>query len=406
MRTTERTSLFVVVGHGGALSAAASCSALWAPTRRRPQKYRGRIVLLAKSRSNKAKGAKRPPKASSSARALRRSDPDTEPPTEKSDQTNSDAGSSKVDKPPASMPFAGPIAPYLLRTTGATETREQVSSRDTELASTESLATRAETQETSVKPVARPHERRKGAAGATSSEPPNSNLSVPSDKKATKSSSRKGPNSNKTQARNPSAPKTEESSDERDESVQDPASVLELVRAFRKERQQDKDLNSNDSVVSSSRDMTREKLDTDLKRYRIKDVEETAENTYDPVAAILGKGQPSRRFFGTLLGPYLQNSHLVGLFTVLLCAFGYDAGNPLTNLSDDVRDKLRKGLLIVATINFVMALQAYFEARRRKQSTLFWFLKTMVLGGLALRELEENVPLPRKEIEQPSKNAK
>lgn len=61
--------------------------------------------------------------------------------------------------------------------------------------------------------------------------------------------------------------------------------------------------------------------------------------------------------------PYLQNSHLIGLLVILLCAYVYYPGFPLTELSDDTRNILQKGLLVTFTVNSVLCIQAYIDAK-------------------------------------------
>lgn len=46
---------------------------------------------------------------------------------------------------------------------------------------------------------------------------------------------------------------------------------------------------------------------------------------------------------------------------------------------------------IIYTINTVIAVQAYFQARRKNMSGIFWSVKTFLLGGIAMYELQ-NTP--------------
>jgi hypothetical protein len=398
--------LFIASSNGLLLKHLSQCHECNVLTRSRNRRPWAGVVLMAKSRSNKAKGSKRPAEGSKSKPSP--AQPAASSPEAAEEKPPSSGAKAASSRSP--LPFSGPIAPYLLRNLKTDETKaaEGATLSSPERAATESNTTSPDTKQESHEQVASSPERRADLSDSRASSPRNDTRAASTSKKAKKSSRTGASTLSNDSARDSIAPGTKETPKQvRASEDEDPASVMELVRAFRKERQTDDKVKVGSGPTSSSSKRDQPKSKVDLSRFRIKDIEEeTREHSYDPVAAVLGKGRPSRRFFGTLLGPYLQNSHIVGLVTVLLCTFGYDPGNPLTNLSEDIRDKLRKSLLIVGTINLVMALQAWNEARRREQSTWFWFLKTMALGGLALRELEENVPLPQKEKELNAKQTK
>uniref|UniRef100_A0A7S0ZF87 Uncharacterized protein n=1 Tax=Timspurckia oligopyrenoides TaxID=708627 RepID=A0A7S0ZF87_9RHOD len=128
---------------------------------------------------------------------------------------------------------------------------------------------------------------------------------------------------------------------------------------------------------------------------------EVAENeTYDLTAGILGSGRPSKS--GTYFLPYLQSGHLLGLFIVLIATFIYYPGFPLTQLSDATRDQLQKALFIVFSVNGVLAIASLGEAKIRNQPMSFWFLKTLLFGGLSLNELQTSV----KPVNENSKKSK
>mmetsp|Transcript_4902 Transcript_4902/g.21096 ORF Transcript_4902/g.21096 Transcript_4902/m.21096 type:complete len:150 (-) Transcript_4902:1508-1957(-) len=118
---------------------------------------------------------------------------------------------------------------------------------------------------------------------------------------------------------------------------------------------------------------------------------------YDLAASFLGRGSKSEEF-GYIL-PYLQTGHMVGLAVVLLTANIYYPGFPLTQLSEEVRDGLRKGLLLIYAFNAVLAVLTYFECQKRRQPWTFWVPKVLLLGGLAFNELRDNIPLAAEERE-------
>jgi hypothetical protein len=97
---------------------------------------------------------------------------------------------------------------------------------------------------------------------------------------------------------------------------------------------------------------------------------------------------------GSILGipiPFLQSGHLVVAFLSLLSAAVYDPGTPLTSFPPEIRAFLWHTMKITYTINTVIAVQAYFQARRKHMSGIFWSVKTFLLGGIATYELQ-NTP--------------
>ena len=77
------------------------------------------------------------------------------------------------------------------------------------------------------------------------------------------------------------------------------------------------------------------------------------------------------------------------LLVAFLAAFVYAPGNPLTAFPDEIRLFLRNSLLVVTSINAVLAIQAYFMAKSKNLPALFWAAKVFVLGGIALFEVSE-----------------
>lgn len=132
--------------------------------------------------------------------------------------------------------------------------------------------------------------------------------------------------------------------------------------------------------------------------YGLKRLDE--DNSYDWAAALIGKGSASKKGFFML--PYLQSGHIVCLAVVLLCTFVYYPGFYLTELPESTRQVLRKALAITFFVNGILAAFAGWEAKRRNQPIVLWITKCMLLGGLALNELQQNVPLTMKSPKQDS----
>lgn len=134
-------------------------------------------------------------------------------------------------------------------------------------------------------------------------------------------------------------------------------------------------------------------LSDDLKREIEKDPDfllqaGKAVGKYDLTAALIGVGKPNKQ--GIYVLPYLQSGHVLLLLVVLLGAFVYYPGFPLTELDESVAEMLRRGLAATFTVNSFFAVFAYSEAKKRDQPQLFWALKTALLGWLALTELRNN----------------
>ncbi|EME30657.1 uncharacterized protein Gasu_21150 [Galdieria sulphuraria] len=132
--------------------------------------------------------------------------------------------------------------------------------------------------------------------------------------------------------------------------------------------------------------------------YGLKRIDE--DDSYDWAAALIGRGRANKK--GFFLLPYLQSGHIVCLVVVLLCTFVYYPGFYLTELPESTREVLRKSLAIVFSVNGILAGYAGWEAKRRNQPIVLWIIKCMLLGGLALNELQQNVPLTMKTPKQDS----
>ena len=105
---------------------------------------------------------------------------------------------------------------------------------------------------------------------------------------------------------------------------------------------------------------------------------------YDILPAIFGSGK--------LCGipvPYLQTGHGILLTISLLAALVYAPGNPLTEFPPEIRTFLKEGLVVTYSINIVLAVQAFFNARSKNLPALFWTVKTFLLGGIAYYEITQ-----------------
>jgi hypothetical protein len=105
---------------------------------------------------------------------------------------------------------------------------------------------------------------------------------------------------------------------------------------------------------------------------------------YDILPAIFGSGK--------LCGipvPYLQTGHGILLTVSLLAALVYAPGNPLTEFPPEIREFLKQGLVVTYSINVVLAIQAFFNARSKNLPAIFWTIKTFLLGGIAYYEITQ-----------------
>ncbi|CAN0346528.1 unnamed protein product, partial [Phaeothamnion confervicola] len=93
------------------------------------------------------------------------------------------------------------------------------------------------------------------------------------------------------------------------------------------------------------------------------------EENYDMFASLLGEGR------GTFLGlpnSYLQSGHTVLLALCLLTAFVDYPGFPLTQLPQELREFLQRGLAVTYAINIAAAATSVGMARAVKQPWAFW----------------------------------
>lgn len=103
--------------------------------------------------------------------------------------------------------------------------------------------------------------------------------------------------------------------------------------------------------------------------------------------------------------PFLQSGHTILVLITLLSAFVYFPGNPLTEFPLEVRQFLQKSLLVVYSINTVLAVQAFFKAREKNLPGSFWFAKTWLLGGIAFFEISAAKD-PTKKINETNPNSR
>jgi hypothetical protein len=87
--------------------------------------------------------------------------------------------------------------------------------------------------------------------------------------------------------------------------------------------------------------------------------------------------------------PYLQTGHGILLIVSLLAALVYAPGNPLTEFPSEIRSFLKQGLIVTYSINSVLAVQAYFNAKGKNLPALFWAAKCFLLGGVAYYEITQ-----------------
>lgn len=129
-----------------------------------------------------------------------------------------------------------------------------------------------------------------------------------------------------------------------------------------------------------------------------------ATGEYDLASAIIGTGRPNQQ--GLYVLPYLQSGHVLLLMILLIVAFVYYPGFPLTEAEDDVRLGLKIGLAITGLVNAGLSVLAYQSAGERRQPQLFWAFKTAILGNLAFNELRRNAPVFKEEEKTRSKKGK
>lgn len=105
---------------------------------------------------------------------------------------------------------------------------------------------------------------------------------------------------------------------------------------------------------------------------------------YDIIPSIFGSGKLLE-----IPIPYLQSGHGILLLISLLAALVYAPGNPLTEFPVEIRTFLTQGLIIVYSINFVLGILAFSQAKNKNLPAVFWFLKTFILGGIAYYEITQ-----------------
>jgi len=97
-------------------------------------------------------------------------------------------------------------------------------------------------------------------------------------------------------------------------------------------------------------------------------------------------GENAAKFFG-IDSAYLQIGHVALVLTLVLAAFVYEPNFPLTAAPVEYRDFLKQGLAVIYFINVAVAVLAFQEAGSRGQPRVFWALKSLLIGGVALNQL-------------------
>jgi len=114
------------------------------------------------------------------------------------------------------------------------------------------------------------------------------------------------------------------------------------------------------------------------------------EEPYDLTARLIGRGLPNKA--GVYFLPYLQSGHMLLIGVLLLSSLVSYPGFPLTQVPDEYRTLLLQGFGITYVLNLACAVYARGIAERKQQPLNFWFIKVLLLGGLALGELTDAVP--------------
>eukprot|EP01041_Mallomonas_annulata_P004812 gene4812-9598_t len=105
---------------------------------------------------------------------------------------------------------------------------------------------------------------------------------------------------------------------------------------------------------------------------------------YDIIPSIFGSGK-----LLNIPVPYLQTGHGILLVISLLAALVYAPGNPLTEFPPEIREFLKQGLLIVYSINVVLAGIGFQTAKSKNLPAKFWAAKCFLLGGVAYYEISQ-----------------
>lgn len=103
----------------------------------------------------------------------------------------------------------------------------------------------------------------------------------------------------------------------------------------------------------------------------------------------------------------MQTGHGILLVVSLLSAFVYAPGNPLTEFPTEIREFLRQGLIVTYSVNFVLAIQSFFQAKQKNLPAVFWAVKCLIFGGVAFYELSQaEDPIEKRKNEYTGVSAK
>ena len=174
--------------------------------------------------------------------------------------------------------------------------------------------------------------------------------------------------------------------------------VSEVARVASEERQATRGPSFVPSVPKTTQEVARDRL-MELLSFDTIDDRPTDELEYDWTARLIGRGLPNSA--GVYPLPYLQSGHMLLLGVLLLSSFISYPGFPLTEVPDEFRGILLQGLGLTFLVNTATAAYAVFVAAATKdEPAIFWGVKCFLLGGLALGELTQAVPEPRRMKQQ------
>lgn len=118
------------------------------------------------------------------------------------------------------------------------------------------------------------------------------------------------------------------------------------------------------------------------------------EEPYSYTDRVLGRGLPNKT--GAYFLPYVQSGHMLLLGVLLLASLISYPGFPLTELPEAYQSLVLQGIGLTFVINAGTAVYSRGLAEAKEEPVVFWFVKCLLFGGLALGELTNAVPTPMK----------